>query len=98
MGRPYKCPYCGATGSVSKGVRKTKTMGERRLRLCKACGRKFTPRNQKQCEDESVEEIRDMPVQEPQEPRPAPEQELPSEQADAGSEQSSGTPEEGWTS
>ena len=48
MGRPHKCPYCGATSTVSKGVRKTKTMGDRRIRLCKACKRKFTPRNQKE--------------------------------------------------
>lgn len=47
MGRPYKCPYCGQSESVSKGVRKTKAMGDRRIRLCKACDRKFTPRNQK---------------------------------------------------
>ncbi len=51
MGRPHTCPYCGQVGkSVSKGVRKTKTMGERRIRFCKACHRKFTPRNQKQVE------------------------------------------------
>ena len=47
MGRPHVCPYCGANRSVSKGVRKTKTMGDRRIRLCKSCGRKFTPKNQK---------------------------------------------------
>ena len=47
MGRPHVCPYCGANKSVSKGVRKTKTMGDRCIRLCKACDRKFTPRNQK---------------------------------------------------
>ena len=47
MGRPHVCPYCGANKSVSKGVRKTKTMGDRCIRLCKACGRKFTPKNQK---------------------------------------------------
>ena len=46
MARPCKCPFCGATDSVSKGVRKTKTMGVRHIRLCKACGRKFTPENQ----------------------------------------------------
>ena len=47
-GRPYKCPYdCGSTNTVSKGVRRTKTMGVRKLRLCKTCGRKFTPVNQK---------------------------------------------------
>jgi hypothetical protein len=46
MARPFKCPYCGQTTTVSKGVRKTKTMGVRRIRLCKACGRKFTPNSQ----------------------------------------------------
>ena len=46
-GRPARCPYCGQTKTVKKGYRKTKTMGPRRIRLCKACGRKFTPRNQK---------------------------------------------------
>jgi len=46
MGRPFKCA-CGSTDSVSKGVRRTKTMGVRRIRLCKACGKKFTPKNQK---------------------------------------------------
>jgi hypothetical protein len=51
MGRPYKCPYCGQSESVGKGIRKTKTMGERRIRQCKACGRKFTPKNQKGIED-----------------------------------------------
>lgn len=51
MARPFKCPYCGVQGSsVSKGVRRTKTMGDRRVRLCKACGRKFTPKNQKTAE------------------------------------------------
>ena len=53
MGRPHKCPACGADGkSVSKGMRKTKTLGIRRIRLCKACGRKFTPKNQKPSEVE----------------------------------------------
>jgi len=47
MGRPFKCPYCGATESVSKGVRKTKTMGIRSIRRCGACHRKFTPKSQK---------------------------------------------------
>ena len=51
MGRPHTCPYCGAIGkSVSKGVRKTKTMGDRRIRFCKVCHRKFTPKNQKAIE------------------------------------------------
>jgi hypothetical protein len=47
MGRPYKCPYCGQSDTVSKGVRRTKTLGERRIRRCKACNRKFTPKGQK---------------------------------------------------
>lgn|GEM_PF-1115008 len=54
MGRPYKCPYCQESESVGKGVRKTKTMGDRRIRLCKGCGRKFTPKNQKAASDENV--------------------------------------------
>ncbi len=45
-GRPAKCPYCGGS-SINKGFRKTKTMGKRRIKLCKACRRKFTPKNQK---------------------------------------------------
>ena len=44
-GRPAKCPYCGGS-SINKGFRKTKTMGKRRIKLCKACRRKFTPKNQ----------------------------------------------------
>lgn len=51
MGRPYKCPYCGQSESVSKGVRKTKSMGDRRIRLCKSCSRKYTPKIQKGSED-----------------------------------------------
>lgn len=47
MGRPFSCPYCKSTNTVSKGSRKTKGLGLRKLRRCKACGRKFTPRNQK---------------------------------------------------
>jgi len=47
MGRPHKGPECGAYRSVAKGYRHTKTMGKRCIRLCKACGKKFTPRNQK---------------------------------------------------
>ena len=45
-GRPAKCPYCGGS-SINKGFRKTKTMGKRRIKLCKNCRRKFTPKNQK---------------------------------------------------
>ena len=68
MGRPYKCPHCGAAGSVSKGVRRTKTMGERRLRLCKTCGRKFTPRNQEpSAEGAEPESGGQEPGQEPEE-------------------------------
>jgi hypothetical protein len=56
-GRPHKCPYdgCGSTTTVSKGARITKSMGVRKIRLCKSCGRKFTPKNQK---PEQVEEIK----------------------------------------
>lgn len=46
MGRPFKCP-CGASNSVAKGFRKTKTIGVRQVRRCRSCGRKFTPRRQK---------------------------------------------------
>lgn len=41
-GRPVKCPYCGGTRTVGKGYRETVTLGKRRLRLCRSCGRKFT--------------------------------------------------------
>jgi len=76
-------------------MRKTKTLGERRLRLCKACGRKFTLRSQKQYEDEGMEEIRDMPVQEPGEGSCDTGQEPVPRQADAGPERSSGPSEKG---
>jgi hypothetical protein len=48
-GRPFKCPYkgCGSTKSSSKGTRVTKSLGIRKIRVCKDCGRKFTPQNQK---------------------------------------------------
>ena len=39
--------YCGSDRTVQKGVRRTRTMGLRKLRHCKACGRKFTPKKQK---------------------------------------------------
>jgi len=51
-GRPPICPKCGSHKSQKKGIRKTKTMGSRRIRLCKDCGSKFTPRHQKQIEDQ----------------------------------------------
>lgn len=47
MGRPHKCPYCGSHKNTSKGVRKTKMLGIRKLRFCKNCNRKFTPQSQK---------------------------------------------------
>ena len=46
MGRPHKCPYCGQSTSIGKGIRHTKTMGDRCIRLCKACRRKYTPKHQ----------------------------------------------------
>jgi len=54
MARPFKCPYCGSTDNVNKGVRKTKTMGLRKIRRCKSCGRKFTPRYQQGVSDEGT--------------------------------------------
>lgn len=54
MGRPFKCPHCGASENVSKGVRRTKTMGNRRLFRCKQCGRKFTPKHQQPQEAETT--------------------------------------------
>ena len=41
------CPYCQSTDTTNKGYRKTKTQGKRRIKVCKGCGRKFTPKNQK---------------------------------------------------
>lgn len=39
------CPYCGASSTIRKGHRRTKTLGKRHIRRCKACGRKFTVEN-----------------------------------------------------
>jgi len=50
-GRPPRCIHCGSTHSISKGARRTKTLGIRRIRVCKNCGRKFTPRAQKYLSD-----------------------------------------------
>ena len=50
MGRPFKCPYCGSSATVSKGVRRNKTVGDRKVRRCTACKRKFTPKNQSSAE------------------------------------------------
>ena len=47
MGRPHKCPYCGLCDTVAKGYRRTKTIGARKIRLCRSCRRKFTPKKQK---------------------------------------------------
>ncbi len=65
-GRPAKCPYCGGS-SINKGFRQTKTMGKRRIKLCKACGRKFTPKNQKPVEltEEKVVEANAEPDEAP---------------------------------
>lgn len=41
-GRKAKCPYCGGTRTISKGVRRTVTLGDRPLRVCRDCDRKFT--------------------------------------------------------
>jgi len=54
-GRPPICPNCGSNRSQKKGVRKTKTMGARRIRLCKSCGKKFTPKNQKPFQVEDIQ-------------------------------------------
>lgn len=45
-----KATLCGSQRTVSKGTRITKGLGPRRLRRCKACGRKFTPRHQRPLE------------------------------------------------
>lgn len=58
MSRPYKCIHCSSHRTVCKGYRKTKTMGKRRLRLCKDCGRKFTPRNQQPIDHNPYEMIK----------------------------------------
>lgn len=57
MGRSYVCPYCAASGpqTIAKGFRKTKTIGLRRVRFCKACKRKFTPKHQPPVQDRSQE-------------------------------------------
>jgi len=54
-GRPVKCIHCGSTDTTSKGARKTKTMGIRKIRRCKSCGRRFTPKYQKPAQNESWE-------------------------------------------
>ena len=58
-GRPFKCPYegCGSTNTVSKGARTTKSMGVRKIRLCKSCYRKFTPKNQRPVQVEAKDPV-----------------------------------------
>ena len=99
MAKPHKCPFCGATDSVSKGVRKTKTMGVRRVRLCKGCGRKFTPRSQR------PDELPNQEAEEQGKSRPEPQgnAEVPTKpEAPDEPAQALGTmfplPDEQWTS
>jgi hypothetical protein len=54
-GRPPICPSCGSNRSQKKGVRITKTMGARRIRLCKNCGKKFSPKNHKPVQVEDIQ-------------------------------------------
>ena len=37
-----KCPYCGSTSIIWRGYRHNRN-SDKRMRLCKRCGRKFTP-------------------------------------------------------
>ena len=47
--------FCGTAGqNIQKGYRRTKTLGLRKIRLCKKCKRKFTPINQKLINEEQV--------------------------------------------
>jgi hypothetical protein len=64
-GRPCKCPYdgCGSTATVSKGARITKTLGIRKIRRCKSCGRKFTPKHQKPEQVETVQAQATDPIE-----------------------------------
>lgn len=41
-----ECPYCGSGRTTKKGVRRTKTIGVRIIRRCKACNRKYTVRHE----------------------------------------------------
>lgn len=84
-GRPVKCIYCGGTDTTGKGARKTKTMGIRKIRRCRSCGRRFTPKNQKLVEHESAEV--------PQGETPEPVEPVTTEAADARTS-ASNAPEE----
>ena len=44
MVETIKCPYCKSTNVVFRGYRYNEKT-EKRLRLCRACGRKFTLRD-----------------------------------------------------
>lgn len=57
-GRPPRCIHCRSTNSIAKGYRRTKYQGVRRIRVCRDCGRKFTPRNQKAMTEEQYRERR----------------------------------------
>lgn len=47
------CPHCGSTELIRKGYRKTKTLGKRPIRRCRACTRKFTASVQEARPDET---------------------------------------------
>ena len=58
----HHIPATGAARGTREGVRRTKTMGDRRIRLCKACRRKFTPKYQQGPERTSEDENKDVSV------------------------------------
>ena len=39
---PIKCPKCSSKRTIWRGYRRNRSR-DKRLRLCRACGRKFTP-------------------------------------------------------
>ena len=41
-GRKARCPLCGGSNTHRKGARRTATLGNRPLRYCTDCRRKFT--------------------------------------------------------
>ena len=41
-GRKARCPMCGGSNTHRKGTRRTATLGNRPLRYCTDCRRKFT--------------------------------------------------------
>ena len=69
MGRPYTCPYCKSTDTVSKGHRRTKGLGLRSIRRCRACKRKFTPKHQNAAQPTDVQGSEG--VRQPAAPKPA---------------------------